>query len=351
MQNTGPLPTGGGCSRAINDNHFLYFGGGIEWSVTTDGNNSFTNELWKFTYNKQQKSGYWTLLNPSGPTPAPRAFCSMDVIRDSEDKKFACVIGGATFTGLNIETIPEDYFYCYDIADNKWIDYSNKPGGPGPRAGALARSLDNNYYVTGGVRSDPVFFFEFLNDLYKFNIDTKTWTQLPGGAYYPRFDFRGEILESGQNDWRFVIIAGETLLPTFQLGYVNDTWEYDIFAQTWNFITDEEPVPNRQGSCIARSQNKRKFTIYGGDQDGFSPNCQVQGLKKNLTNTVWEYHVSTSNWAFRPITGNSIQPLALKRHECVGFDNDMLAFAGWNFVCPTTSTHQQTFFTQMYRIH
>jgi len=101
---------------------------------------------------------------------------------------------------------------------------------------------------------------------------------------------------------------------------------------------------------MVSAPDMKKIVLYAGELDGFAPNCQVQNLQQNPTNQVWTFHSSTFNWTRNQFDAQppAVVPQAVKRHGCVVLGGNMVAVGGWNFTCPTNTSHIQTFSFNMY---
>jgi len=340
MGNNGPLPRGTWATANLDDHHFFVFGGLID-NLTTEVN-QFFDDLYEFEY-LGDDHGRWIKMNPKGnDKPSARALHGMGTVEDHQGKKFACVFGGTVFFPF----IPSaDTFWCYDIKENQWKNFT-KFGGPIPRSGPLVRARGSTLYVSGGIRAD----FETLNDLWRFDINAKEWTQLmpTTGPYQPpRHIPMGDFVRDELNSVRLMLYGGETLnTTTFEFGFATNTHEYDIHQNKWDLTADGDPTPPLDDqTCIISSEDLKSSTLFAGDQPG-NIGCP---LNENPSNAVWDYDVKKAKWTERLIV-ESTRPAPLKRHTCARLKNSMFIIGGWGVECSGGEFVAQPFNMQVTRI-
>lgn len=127
---------------------------------------------------------------------------------------------GYLVTGSTIQG-PSDLFYEYDPIQNQWSTKQPFPGGA--RSFAIGDVWDNKSYMGFGVDA----FNNYLNDLWVWDPDTDSWTELAScpcsGRAHPAF--------IAHNDHIFVGMGSNTRNN-------RDWWVYDINNNTWTRAAD-----------------------------------------------------------------------------------------------------------------
>jgi hypothetical protein len=223
----------------------------------------FVNELWEFTGTNQYTGGCgikWTLISPINALPARW--------------------GAVT-----------------------WTD---------PTTG--------NLWLFGGEDGFP----HFQNDLWEYNIGTKTWTQHGGGLDQPgsyggitppivggrpggRWAASGRVDASG-TFWLFGGIGCDSTPGACSNTLLNDIWKYNTATNTWTWVSGSPtgnqlgsypgPAPTvpptvggfpgaRHGSITWFDNSSKSFWMFGGYTNG-----------TNGFNDLWKFDTVASNWTW-----------------------------------------------------
>jgi hypothetical protein len=326
-----PFPRVGMGLAPFGDSKFYFFAGGLE---NISGTNSFFNDLWLFEFDKcgNDFEGEWTLLSPGGPIPSTRAFAATDVVTKSNGKQVICVFGGGRFDNVGNLEIVTDKFFTYNIETDTWTDRSSL-GGPVSRLGSLGVGYENSFYVHAGLDAS----FNVYDDLWVFNIDTLTWSQItPSNAVRPDATIApvGDILLKSGNQKRLVVTSG-TLLTEAGFGFTNKTMGFDFNTNVWIDLT---PVPSKNYSPVrtftaaTASRDREELLMYGGDQIGGVAGCGNFAFD-NPSNDTWIFNVGSEKWKEVSFSANQ-HPSKLKRHGAVQVDKYYFVLGGYDFVCP-----------------
>lgn len=312
----GPIPRGTTDVTRISDCTALLFGGLL--NNQTSGINLFLNDTWYFTKTSRD-SGFWTEIKPL-TVPSSRSFPGLATVQAADGRKYACMFGG-TASFFAITTI--DKFYCFNVSSQDWIDYTSL-GGPSVRSGVTTVSKGADFFAFGGVDQT----FTTHNDIWKFNIDSLTWTNLSSSVVNPppRHIGNGVILcdEDHEDDCSFILYGGESITftppsPVPVIAHVNDTWQFKLSTYIWTDVTDSNhiPVPPRNNEeCFIANKHQRQAFLFGGDKPGTLPNCTDT---ENPTNEMWKFKLSNLRWNDVATTNT---PLPVKRHACVMLENE-----------------------------
>mmetsp|Transcript_40259 Transcript_40259/g.101905 ORF Transcript_40259/g.101905 Transcript_40259/m.101905 type:complete len:466 (+) Transcript_40259:177-1574(+) len=205
------------------------------------------NDVWAFNTGKKE----WTLLgdwaDDSPDAPAPRKGHIAIVAPSPNGKKPYLVIHGGR---------PEVGYYgdvwAFDLNTLEWEEWYGgsadaEDDAPAPRDHHVGHYFDQTLFIHGGrggfgrVWANASHF----DDLWKFDIPTRTWTELePAGpkplarwlhtstgyAYHHVERIQPAVAENNM----FVVSGGEDLRRC----YMNDVWAYDVRANTWDAIQE-----------------------------------------------------------------------------------------------------------------
>jgi len=210
----------------------------------------------------------WDLVNlATRPVACARGYSAYDNVRH-----VSVQFGG---TGA------DDRAYEYD--GGGWVR-SNVPG-PQPRLGhrMVGVSDRNAIFMFGGRR---------LNDnaltAEAYEYTGAAWNTITATGPSARQDF---AMTYDPVAHKVVVFGG-----TDSVGRMNDTWEYDVTAQTWAQFTPANSPSARAAATMAYFPDVGAIFLFGGF-DG-----------TNFMNDTWRYDCATHTW--RPVIGNVSPPQA-----------------------------------------
>jgi len=224
---------------ASTDDGLISFGGAYDNFDT--GIFTFYNDL--RSYNPW--THHWTLLNPTGDIPSER----MVVARafDSRQNRYY-IYGGTKYNADFSEVDIYGDFYYYDVDDNNWVAVVPANSGPGPRTGAVMTIQGNNLYVFGGLDA----YFGGKSDLWQYNFRTNRWTELiphnrlaprpTGMQYSPIHYFLGDI----------IIGSGEGGVEN-GFAFINEWWKFNLLTKTWTPFTSPTAMESPETTLLPPS--------------------------------------------------------------------------------------------------
>jgi len=240
-----------------------------------------------------QPANTWT--NQS-PVAAPTAAFSHSMVH----------VGGGNvilFGGRDTSQTHLAQTWQYTLGTNTWTQVA-------PAVSPSARDAHDMVYVG----SDTILLFggkdatnTALSDTWAYDVTANTWTQLtPTGA--PTTRFRHAMAYVGGDV--VVLFGGRDDFGVF----LNDTWEYDVTANTWTQTSPTAIPAIRVGHKLA-SGGSGVAVMYGGVDD-------LQFVHAD----TWEYTAATDTWAQVTPAAN---PGSRLNHELVSLDNGfLLLFSG-----------------------
>ena len=189
-----------GCSLNRIGNFLYLFGGMISGMGSVD-------ELWRFDIT----AGTWLLLSPSGSKPVSRYYHA------------SCVYDGKLYIhggSRNISPYSRNDLWVYDPSTNSWTQLAS---GGSVRYGHFMVNIGDYIYMGMGNKNDQ-YDVVMLNDLYRYDPATNTWTTLnasnkpPAGFDYNYTTYNNKIYISG----------GRTSTKLHKV-----TYSYDPSTNTW----------------------------------------------------------------------------------------------------------------------
>ena len=243
----------------------------VSW---TDGNNNayiFSGEINGGSTNdlwKYNTISGWNRLNPIGISPQTRKAS----IAWSDNSGNAYIVGGSYGPFLNISGLLND-LWKYNVTSNSWTQI---PGTVvnGREQSTLWKDSVGNVYIFGGKNGSA------LNDLIVYNISLNTWSKVVV------FSVGTPSARYGSISWNDNAGNGYVFGGVNVNTYYNDLWRFDKLSSTWAELAHNnvQPYPDVRAGSASWVDNSGKVYIFGG--------INTTG---NL-NDLWQYNPSTSSW-------------------------------------------------------
>jgi N-acetylneuraminic acid mutarotase len=120
--------------------------------------------------------------------------------------------------------------------------------------------------------------YTFYGDTWSLDVESGTWTKLNTvGSPDGRFNI-GMVYDSDNR--KIVLFGGFSANDR-----IGDTWIYDIAANTWTAVTPQVSPPRRSDMGIAYNAGARKVVIFGG-----------YGMGDRILDDTWAYDVEANTW-------------------------------------------------------
>ncbi|XP_075830646.1 attractin-like protein 1 isoform X3 [Microtus pennsylvanicus] len=224
----GPLQRYGHSLALYQENIFMY-GGRIE---TSDGN--VTDELWVFHIHSQSWSTKTPTVLGHGQQYAVEGHSAHIMELDSRDVVMIVIFGYSAIYGYT-SNIQE-----YHISSNTWLVPETKgaivQGGYGHTS--VYDEVTKSIYVHGGYKALPGNKYGLVDDLYRYEVNTKTWTILRESGFarclHSAVLINGAMLVFGGNT------HNDTSLSNGAKCFSADFLAYDIACDEWKTL----PKPN-----------------------------------------------------------------------------------------------------------
>lgn len=222
---------------------------------------------------KSDFSGNWT-EKPRGTPPGARRGHVLSSISGTDE---VLLFGG--FDGS-----PMGDTWIYNLSSDKWTNMNPSGNTPSSRYSHAMAPLHGTKKVLlfGGYTTSGV-----DNDTWVYDASTNTWTDKnPSGIEPEAREYHG--LASVYNDDKVVLFGGFGSAK-----YFNDTWVYDLNANTWTNKNPQLKPSARKDPGMATIYGTKKIVIFGGNESGI-----------NVINDTWEYNLSKNLWTNKNPSGN-----------------------------------------------
>lgn len=212
------------------------------------------------------------------------------------------------FAGLS-DGFAKNDILSYDIAGNIWSQVNASGTLPNIRGYQTAVVYQDCMYIFGGYYEDYMSgSIIFYNDLWKYDLITKVWTQLtPASPPAVRACHRAVVYGD-----HMYIFGGMDLQ-----GPRNDMWKYSFVDNTWTEIS---------GGATCLSARITPSMVVHEDKLYLFAGAGGSNINRVPLNDFWEFDFSTTTW----LQLTSGTPSIRYAHSGVVYDNKMLVFGGMN---------------------
>lgn len=213
----------------------------ITWSGLGPGN-TFYNDAWAFDLT----TNTWTALSPSGGPPA---------IRYGAAGVYDPATGDlVTFAGFTFQGRFEDVWRL-DATAETWTDVS-APAASSPLKRCLhSASYDayNHRLIMYGGQNGGA-----LNDIWAFDLDTQTWTDLTPSVFPVGRWFPAHVYDAANH--RSTIFGGDT-----GAGKSNEVWLFDLWTDEFTLMMPAGTPPSeRDGAVAVYDGALDRMVVFGG---------------------------------------------------------------------------------------
>lgn len=189
--------------------------------------------------------------------------------------------------------------YTYDLATGQWAEIE-LAGGPTPMervrpSGAWDSSRGRALVFGGRWRNGTSGPYTYLNDLWSFDPETRTWTELSPldapGAPSPRMNTIMVYDEVGD---RVIVFAGG-FTSGIEFNVDNETWAFDLSTNSWTEIAQGgiRPEPRLFHHAAFDTARNRLWIFGGGGRDSFT-------TADAIMNDTWSLDLATETWSQVP---------------------------------------------------
>jgi N-acetylneuraminic acid mutarotase len=342
-----PAARGSAAMASIRGKLVLYSGYLECFYATTGCDHFYYSDT--FILDTKEKKKTWRLQSPP-VSPPPRVLSGFDTIPNTHS---AILFGGIKFN-VNVNVfIPYNDMWKYNSDTNEWtqIIYNNQP--PTARAGIKAFILDNNLYTWGGFDTT----FNVVNDVWKFDLSSRLWTQLLPNTASPTSPPARYIYNANLHTLqkRIYIFGGSRPIGGGEFMQFNDTWYYDIQSNQFVQIIAENRTAVQGRTHAISALIGDTWLIALGDNPDFEGECQTDEASRGqnpideiITLDVSPYGIAGgSNWRPRarsftpkPTKRSAYAVVTVNEHDDEDDEDsshkhhELWSFGGFGFACP-----------------
>lgn len=324
-----PPPRGGARLVNADDCSLFYWGGFYEcFDVNAGCDHFYYDDL----YHYDLEGNKWILINATsvnGQFPEKRAFFGAN---HWEAGQVVVIFGGIRYNVDLSSFVPFGDIWFYSVEDKEWAAVQPLNQGPGIRIAPNVAIEGNNMYVFGGLNAG----FTVLNDVWRFNLVTRKWTELipngaagsPGPAYLASFRLNPET--------RSIILMGGNIPVAASGAQTNETWSYSIRQNKWTQLAS---LARGRIHNAAEVYNGKFVTAFGDLQNIPGENgCRTPEASAGQapTDEVRSLNLNNNKWSLVNVRGG---PGPLKRVMSTRVGNRMYVTGGYNYQCPDGPTN------------
>lgn len=248
--------------------------------------------------------------------------------------------------GISSTYMDRDLNDLWEYSGGKWTwvsgsNLNNQPGIYGTKGTASVNNVpgarqnlvswvdtSGDFWLFGGLGIDSTGTGGELNDLWKYDPTTKTWTWKSGSNLVNQYGVYGTEgvaapnnvpgARFGANSWvdasgNLWLFGGFGWDPTGIVGLLNDLWRYSPTTNTWTWMSgsnianqygvygtegmaESNNVPGARSGAVAWTDAAGNFWLFGGDGgDANGARCRETG-SPCLLNDLWKYSVGEWTW-------------------------------------------------------
>lgn len=219
----------------------------------------------------------------TGLTPwwsTERSFYGLDLINETwfpvdslpigKERQYACGFNGYVFGGFDGTNFLND-LWKYDPITNSWTEKSSLPSVG--RSGSACFVINDTAYIVGGRTATNV----AMNEIWAYSIINDNWVQKNNLTFGNRW--RSSAIELNGTGY---LLFGKDELDDFH----NEYYAYDPLLDNWSPLA-AFPSPGRSHATLMKIDNSL-YACFGIDS------------LNNSYNDLWKYDVSLDQWSILP---------------------------------------------------
>ncbi|MBN1965892.1 MAG: SH3 domain-containing protein [Anaerolineae bacterium] len=224
-------------------------------------------------------AGSPTLVNVSGPTPAPRGYhCMTYDVESDRVILFGGEIGPPPLPPLN-DT------WSYEVATNTWTQMAPAQS-PSPGEGPLAYDVQSDRAILflGTIGWPPL---EVPSETWAYDLNTDTWTNVEPPVVPPAL-LGARMVYDTESD-RMILFGGIDSMEFIARGrivYTNATWAYDFESNSWTQMAPTVSPPGMNYHAMAYDTGADRVILIGSNA-------------LEITDDTWIYDYNSDTWEVR----------------------------------------------------
>lgn len=265
-----PPPGNGSMAYDIQSDRVILYMGVIDTGTYPDNRvYKLTSETWAYDYN----SNTWVDMQPKD---APFGLLGARMVYDAESDRM--ILFGGMDAGILIGA--DDKFFddtwAYDFDSNNWTKMKPAVSPPASNYFPMAYDVSSDRIVLMG--GDPA----GDNDMWSYDYNEDTWVKLKPGES-PSLRTYCDMVYDSQSDR--MILFGGTMLHIKRNSPLGETWAYHLDTDTW---TELNPAtsPGKRGwyAAVYSTKADRVILFSGGTR------------RTTAVNETWIYDLEANTW-------------------------------------------------------
>lgn len=222
---TASTPEGRLCHTGVVHDDKMYIFGGHITQPSSEYFHSVKQDLQSYDFAKRE----WQTLNEEGPRRTEHTAVV--------EGNCMYVFGGYSGVGY------ENSVMVYDFSNNTWTKMDASGDAPAPRSAHTAVMVGKSMFVFGGWNGTTC-----MNDMYELRVDTQTWAkvQVTGEVPSTRCSHGATVFEDGASSV-MTIFGGysiEKSTDNHNKGYLNDLYQFDLVTRSWKHVRTGGTAPS-----------------------------------------------------------------------------------------------------------
>jgi N-acetylneuraminic acid mutarotase len=325
---------------AVKNDLFIFRG--VEDDIAT-AKNTFRDDLFRLDPKHGERARMKEMRERGDVIPPETGFHCM--VSDSRRSLFS--FGGAHYLfqgdpAFFQSFVVYDTLWKYDVSDKHWQAIQPLGTKPAPRAGCNAEFHDGSMYVFGGLNR----FFALNNELWRFDTNTTSWTQLTPTGPVPEARFIGATT-TDHDTGRIYLFNGHRSTPTgFQT--IGDFWVYDVATNAFRALPSI-PAPARDEGTLSllRAPGGKKYLIHTAGHTATPVLCTGFIERTTAINEVWAFDLEAETWQQLQVEGDAPR-LEFVRGATI--DNEHYLVGGYSDVPDPVNICRQQWNEDVYRL-
>jgi len=207
--------------------------------------------------------------------------------------------------------LTKDDTWVYDYANNSWVNInpSFKPNG---RYGhtLIYDPINQRGLLFGGRTPIGV-----VSDTWAYNYTNNSWTEVnttnkPDGRYW-------HTMVYDSNNEKGILFGGYGTYPEI----FNDTWEYDLFDNTWIKLNPIIKPWNRVGHAMIHDSENQKTILFGGAGLDLDHPYNDTWIYDGITNKWNDVRVENNQIKNTSSTTNDLTTTTVENNQTTGFNH------------------------------
>jgi hypothetical protein len=256
---------------------FVFFGGDQGTPTNCQSQPDWVGEVWAF---HPDCDNFEELVTESGPSPRSRSGVALDTTRNR-----MIIHGGRYRAGDSGDYELHDDLWAFDLETDTWTELQADDG-PGVRIMHTMEVSGDTLYFYGGNTSPNGLSYSHQRDLWSLDLVNLVWTQLEVRADAGYRLFHTSTISA---DGSTIYVYGGGDNGAYVGPFYDDLWSYDVASGSWTELhSGGTGAPDgRIAANLVSDDARGRLLLWAGHDDGSLGN----------TNQVWAYDLAAGTWS------------------------------------------------------